>query len=99
MAMLDGDIPRAMAVLERMSVALERYTSVEAPTAIKWDEVAGEGASMAQPEDDSSQESAESSGNGGPTGQPKSAQTNGLGNETTQNQVSPTETVGRERLG
>jgi hypothetical protein len=53
MATLDGDIPRAMAVLERMSDALDRYTSVAAPTAIKWEEVAGE-TSMAQPAEETS---------------------------------------------
>jgi hypothetical protein len=52
MAMLDGDIPRAMSVLQRMSAALERYTSTEAPRGIQWEELNGERSdSAAQPVD------------------------------------------------
>jgi hypothetical protein len=51
MGMLDGDIPNAIVLLERMSAALERYRSVSAPTAVKWEDLVGgkQSASMAQP--------------------------------------------------
>lgn len=52
MATLDGDIPRAMAVLERMFVALERYAATEAPAALNWEELSGETESMTQPLED-----------------------------------------------
>jgi hypothetical protein len=54
MASLDGDIPRAMAVLERMSAALQRYAATEAPAAVNWEELSGEAASMTQPVDEQS---------------------------------------------
>ncbi|MCC7086393.1 MAG: hypothetical protein IT427_15430 [Pirellulales bacterium] len=41
MAMLDGDVPRAMAVLQRMSAALDRYAAAQAPKAIPWEAVVG----------------------------------------------------------
>ncbi len=79
MSMLDGDIPRAMAVLQRMSAALELYAAVEAPTAIPWEELTGE-KSMAQPvQENEADETEQPSVNGGPTGQPRSAQAAGLG--------------------
>ena len=51
MGLLDSDIPKAIVLLERMSAALERYRSINAPTAVKWEDlVGGKGAgSMAQP--------------------------------------------------
>src|SRR5262245_15708731 len=50
MGMIDGDIPRAIALLERMSVALEQYSTVAAPTAAAWEQLTGESTqSMAQP--------------------------------------------------
>jgi hypothetical protein len=50
MGLLDGDIPRASALLERMSRALAQYTSIGAPTAVKWEDLTGKGdESMAQP--------------------------------------------------
>jgi hypothetical protein len=54
MGVLDGDIPKAIILLERMSAALERYTSTTAPTAIKWEDLVGKqaGASMSQPADE-----------------------------------------------
>ncbi|HEY2760345.1 MAG TPA: hypothetical protein VGI75_06370 [Pirellulales bacterium] len=49
--MLDGDIPHAIALLERMSRALEVYANGQIPTAISWDELVNLRAkeSMAQP--------------------------------------------------
>ncbi len=54
MMVLDGDIPRAMALLERMSVALENYAATSAPAALKWEELAGtaDDRSMARSSDD-----------------------------------------------
>lgn len=50
MAMLDGDVPRAMAVLERMHAALESYAATSTPGAISWEDLAGtENTSMARP--------------------------------------------------
>ncbi len=51
MGMLDGDIPRAIVLLERMSAALEQYATGTAPTAVTWEELVGEraGQSVAQP--------------------------------------------------
>jgi hypothetical protein len=56
MGMLDGDIPRAIVLLERMSMALEQYAAGAAPAAISWEELIGEkaGQSVAQPLDDDS---------------------------------------------
>jgi len=53
MGMIDGDIPRAVALLERMSIALEQYSIVAAPTAAAWEQLTGESTqSMAQPADE-----------------------------------------------
>jgi len=50
MGMIDGDIPRAVALLERMSIALEQYSTAAAPTAATWEQLTGESTeSMAQP--------------------------------------------------
>ncbi len=51
MGVLDSDIPKAIVLLERMSAALERYRSVSAPTAVKWEDLVSgkQSASMAQP--------------------------------------------------
>jgi hypothetical protein len=50
MGMIDGDVPRAIALLERMSAALEQYSTVAAPDAATWEQLAGESTqSMAQP--------------------------------------------------
>lgn len=50
MAMLDGEIPRAMAVLERMHAALDSYARTSTPGAVSWEELTGAaGASMARP--------------------------------------------------
>jgi hypothetical protein len=51
MGMLDGDIPRAIVLLERMSAALEQYATGTAPTAITWEELTAEreGQSIARP--------------------------------------------------
>jgi hypothetical protein len=51
MGMLDGDIPRAIVLLERMSMALEQYATGVAPAAITWEELVGDkpGESVAQP--------------------------------------------------
>jgi hypothetical protein len=50
MGMLDGDIPRGMAILERMSAALEQYAAAPTPSAVSWEELTGEGeSSMARP--------------------------------------------------
>jgi hypothetical protein len=57
MGMLDSDIPKAIVLLERMSAALERYRSVSAPAAVKWEDLIGgkQSASMAQPADEISE--------------------------------------------
>ena len=49
--MLDGDIPHAIALLERMSRALEVYANGQIPAAISWEELVDKRAeeSMAQP--------------------------------------------------
>ena len=47
--MLDGDIPRALAVLDRMSDALARYNALGTPAAIQWEELVGDKASIARP--------------------------------------------------
>ena len=54
MGMLDGDIPHAIVLLERMTIALEQYATGVAPAAISWEELVGEkaGQSVAQPIDD-----------------------------------------------
>ncbi|HTQ38307.1 MAG TPA: hypothetical protein VMJ32_04730 [Pirellulales bacterium] len=54
MGLLDGDIPHAMVLLERMSMALEQYTSGRTPAAITWEELAANkpGQSMARPTDE-----------------------------------------------
>jgi hypothetical protein len=53
MGMIDGDIPRAVALLERMSIALEQYSIVGAPTAATWKQLTGESSqSMAQPSEE-----------------------------------------------
>jgi hypothetical protein len=54
MGMLDSDIPKAIVLLERMSAALERYRSVSAPAAVKWEDLVSgkQSASMAQPVDE-----------------------------------------------
>ena len=53
MGMIDGDIPRAIALLERMSIALEQYSAMNAPTAATWEQLTGESSqSMAQPADE-----------------------------------------------
>ena len=51
MGMLDGDIPRAIVLLERMTIALEQYATGVAPAAITWEELVGDkpGNSVAQP--------------------------------------------------
>jgi hypothetical protein len=51
---LDGDIPRAMTLLERMTIALESYAANSAPLAVKWEELvaAGEDRSMARSNDE-----------------------------------------------
>jgi hypothetical protein len=51
MGLLDGDIPRAIVLLERMSRALEQYATGSAPAAITWEELVGDkpGESVAQP--------------------------------------------------
>jgi hypothetical protein len=51
---LDGDIPRAMALLQRMSLALEKYAATNAPPAIKWEELLGQASteSMARSSDE-----------------------------------------------
>jgi hypothetical protein len=50
LAMLDGDIPRAIALLERMSRALEEYAATGAPGAVTWEQLLGKNQeSMAQP--------------------------------------------------
>ncbi|HEY2827271.1 MAG TPA: hypothetical protein VGJ04_06690 [Pirellulales bacterium] len=57
MGMLDGDIPRAIFLLERMSIALENYATGTAPTAINWEELVRQmqTASVAQPVDSQEQ--------------------------------------------
>ncbi len=52
-AVLDGDIPHALAVLDRMSDALARYAALGAPAAISWEELVAdkEQKSVARPED------------------------------------------------
>ena|SRR5262249_28838933 len=53
MGMIDGDIPRAIALLERMNLALEQYAAIGAPTAVAWEELTGTSSqSMAQPADE-----------------------------------------------
>ncbi len=54
---LDGDVPRAMTLLERMTIALEAYAATSTPPAIKWEELtsAGEDRSMARSNDDGEQ--------------------------------------------
>jgi chaperonin cofactor prefoldin len=53
MGMLDGDIPQAMAVLDRMSMALEQYAATPTPAAVSWEELTGEGeTSIACPTED-----------------------------------------------
>jgi hypothetical protein len=61
MGMLDGDIPRAIVLLERMSMALEQYASGAAPAAITWEELVGEkpSQSVAQPIDSENSSAAE----------------------------------------
>lgn len=56
-AVFDGDIPRALAVLDRMSDALARYGALGAPAAIPWEELVGGRSqqSVARPEDDAEQ--------------------------------------------
>jgi len=56
LGMLDGDVPRALATLERMSIALEKYAAIGAPGAIPWEELIGGNVdrSMAQADDESS---------------------------------------------
>jgi hypothetical protein len=50
MGMIDGDVPRAIALLERMSAALEQYSTIAAPNAATWEQLTGESTqSMAQP--------------------------------------------------
>ncbi len=51
---LDGDVPRAMALLERMSTSLEHYAATNAPAAIKWEDLVGANAegSMARSTDE-----------------------------------------------
>jgi hypothetical protein len=53
LGMLDGDLPRAILLLERMSMALEQYAAGSAPAAITWEELAGEKSaqSIARPND------------------------------------------------
>lgn len=58
-AVLDGDIPRALAVLDRMHDALARYNALGTPAAIQWEDLVGDKASMARPEDDSAQATAQ----------------------------------------
>jgi hypothetical protein len=54
LAIVNGDIPHAMAVLERMSEFLAQYATMAAPTAITWDTLTGKAAqSMAQSGDES----------------------------------------------
>ena len=66
MGLLDSDIPKAIVLLDRMSAALERYRSINAPTAVKWEDlVGGKGAgSMAQPVEEVSELAPSESGNG-----------------------------------
>ena len=52
MGMLDGDIPRAIMLLERMSAVLEQYATGAAPTAATWEDLVKEVASAARPADD-----------------------------------------------
>jgi hypothetical protein len=53
MGMLDGDVPCGMAVLERMSMALEQYVATQTPAAVSWEELTGDGeSSMARPTDE-----------------------------------------------
>jgi hypothetical protein len=63
MSMLDGEIPHAIALLERMSKALEQYATGVAPTAITWEELVGEkqGSSMSRPVDPEGSETKRSS--------------------------------------
>src|SRR5262249_7650511 len=51
--MLEGDIPHAIHLLERMSKALEQYARGAAPTAMTWEELTSEttGKSVARPVD------------------------------------------------
>ncbi len=53
-SMIDSDIPHSMLLLERMSIALEQYTSGRTPAAATWEELSGtkQAASMAQPVDE-----------------------------------------------
>ena len=49
LAIVNGDIPHAMAVLERMGDFLSQYATMAAPSAISWDDLVGKAAqSMAQ---------------------------------------------------
>lgn len=41
MGLLDGDMPRAIAVLQRMTSALERYAATGVPVSVKWEELIG----------------------------------------------------------
>ena len=53
MGLLDADIPQGMAVLERMSIALEQYAATPTPASVSWEELTGEGeSSMARPMED-----------------------------------------------
>src|SRR5262245_7190579 len=50
MGMINGDIPRAITLLERLNLALEQYATIGAPTAAAWEELTGASSqSMAQP--------------------------------------------------
>jgi chaperonin cofactor prefoldin len=72
MQMLDSDIPHAMVLLERMSMALEQYTTGKAPAAATWEELTGDKAtqSMAQPTEDSESRTSDAvAGNSSPVGQ------------------------------
>jgi hypothetical protein len=66
MGLLDSDLPKAIVLLERMSAALERYRSVNAPTAVKWEDLVGGKAagSMAQPVEEVPELAPSGSGNG-----------------------------------
>ncbi|HZZ27204.1 MAG TPA: hypothetical protein VFE46_04285 [Pirellulales bacterium] len=54
MQMLDSEIPHAMVLLERMSIALEQYATGKAPAAATWEELTGakEKQSVAKPADE-----------------------------------------------
>jgi hypothetical protein len=53
LGLLDSDIPRGMAILERMSISLEQYLATQTPAAVSWEALTGDQeSSMARPTDE-----------------------------------------------